>query len=65
MYKESDIAYEKGPFWVLKLKAKGFEVYRTGITYSTRCAQIGFTGDEGLKRAIAEIDRRMAKEAQT
>jgi hypothetical protein len=64
MYKESDIAYEKGPFWVLNLKVKGFEVYRTGITHSTRCAQIGFTGDEGLKRAIAEIDRRMAKEAQ-
>jgi hypothetical protein len=62
MYKESDIAYEKGPFWVLNLKAKGFEVYRTGITHSTRCARIGFTGAEGLKRAIAEIDRRIAKE---
>jgi hypothetical protein len=62
MYKESDIAYEKGPFWVLNLKAKGFEVYKTGITHSTRCARIGFTGAEGLKRAIAEIDRRIDKE---
>lgn len=60
MYKESDIAYEKGPFWVLNLKAKGFEVYKTGISYSTRCAIIGYTGDKGLARAIAEIERRLA-----
>jgi hypothetical protein len=60
--KESDIAYEKGPFWVLDLKAKGFEVYKTGITHSTRCARIGYTGANGLARAIAEIDRRLALE---
>lgn len=60
MYKESDIAYEKGPFWVLNIKAKGFEVYKTGISYSTRCAIIGYTGDKGLARAIAEIERRLA-----
>ena len=59
MYKESDIAYEKGPFWVLNLKSKGFEVYKTGISYSTRCAIIGYTGDKGLARAIAEIERRL------
>lgn len=62
MYRESDIAYEKDPFWVLNLEAKGFEVYKTGITHSTRCAQIGYTGANGFARAIAEIERRLAKE---
>ena len=61
-YKESDIAYEKGAFWVLNLGAKGFEVYKNGITHSTRCAQIGFTGTAGLDRAIFEIARRITKE---
>lgn len=59
-YKESDIAYEKGCFWVLNLGSKGFEVYKTGITHSTRCAVIGFSGQNGLDRAILEIDRRLA-----
>jgi hypothetical protein len=59
MYKESDIAYEKGSFWVLNLGSKGFEVYKIGITHSTRCAVIGFSGQIGLDRAIAEIDRRL------
>ena len=59
MYKESDIAYEKGQFWVLNLGSKGFEVYKNGITHSTRCAIIGFTGKNGLDRAILEIDRRL------
>ena len=58
-YTEKDIAFEKGDYWVLKV-ATGFEVYRTGITHSTRCAQIGFKGEAGLQRAIAEIDRRLA-----
>ena len=60
MYKETDIAYEKGCFWVLNLGSKGFEVYKTGITHSTRCAVIGFSGQTGLDRAILEIDRRLA-----
>lgn len=60
MYKESDIAYEKGQFWVLNLGSKGFEVYKNGITHSTRCAVIGFLGQNGLDRAILEIDRRLA-----
>ena len=59
MYKETDIAYEKGCFWVLNLGSKGFEVYKTGITHSTRCAFIGFSGQNGLDRAILEIDRRL------
>ena len=60
MYRESDIAYEKGQFWVLNLGSKGFEVYKNGITHSTRCAVIGFSGQNGLDRAIVEIDRRLA-----
>jgi len=60
MYKESDIAYEKGQFWVLNLGSKGFEVYKNGLTHSTRCAVIGFQGQNGLDRAIVEIDRRLA-----
>ena len=58
-YKESQIAYEKGPFWVLNLGSKGFEVYKIGITHSTRCAVIGYQGSKGLERAKTEIDRRM------
>ena len=60
MYKESDIAYEKGCYWVLKLGSKGFEVYKNGLTHSTRCAVIGFSGQNGLDRAILEIDRRLS-----
>lgn len=58
-YKESDIAYEKGQFWVLNLGSKGFEVYKIGLTHSTRRAIIGFSGQKGLDRAILEIDRRL------
>lgn len=58
-YKESDIAYEKGLYWVLNMKSKGFEVYKNGITHSTRCAVIGYQGQNGLNRAILEIDRRL------
>ena len=59
MYKESQIAYEKGPYWVLNLGLKGFEVYKTGITHSTRCAVIGYQGITGLERAKIEIERRL------
>jgi hypothetical protein len=58
-YKESDISYEKGPYWVLNMGSKGFEVYKNGITHSTRCAIIGYQGQNGLKRAIIEIERRL------
>lgn len=59
MYKELDIAYEKGPYWVLNMGLKGFEIYKTGITHSTRCAVIGYQNQKGLDRSIAEIDRRL------
>jgi hypothetical protein len=57
MTKEQDIAYEEGDYWVLRIPT-GFEVYKNGITHSTRCARIGYKGDDGLQRAIAEIKRR-------
>lgn len=56
-YREQDIAYENPTHWVLRVK-NGFEVYRIGITHSVRCAQIGYTGNEGLQRAIVIADRR-------
>ena len=57
MTRESDIAYESEDYWVLKTR-KGFEVYRKRITHSVRCAIIGYPGQKGLDRAIAEIARR-------
>lgn len=62
-YKESDIAFELGDFWVLNLGSKGFEVYKNGITHSTRCAIIGYSGNNGLQLAIQEINRRLSKVA--
>lgn len=61
MYKLSDVMYETKDYWVLRIK-KGYEVYREGLTHSTRCAQIGFTGAIGLDKAIAEANRRQDKE---
>lgn len=58
MLKEDDILYEKGAFWVMKAK-KGYEIYRTGITHSTRCAFIGDLSVGGLERAKDEIERRI------
>ena len=57
MIRESDIVHETTRHWVLRT-AKGFEVYRNGVTASTRCATIGYRGQEGLDRAKAEIARR-------
>lgn len=58
MLKESDIKYELGDHWVFQ-KANGtFEVYKNGLTHSRRVAIIGFKGEVGLKRAIAECERR-------
>ncbi|KAF1049310.1 MAG: hypothetical protein GAK38_00766 [Xylophilus sp.] len=59
-YREDQIKYETRDFWVLDVGARGFEVYRTGITHSARCASIGRGPTLGLARAIAEADRRQA-----
>jgi len=56
--KLKDILYENSSHWVKRVKT-GYEVYRIGVTHSTRCAQIGWpNSDKGLKRAIAEADKR-------
>ncbi len=61
--RERDILHEDGPYWV-RAAAKGYEVYKTGITHSTRCATIGFTGAKGLRRAIDECSRRRAQDVR-
>jgi len=57
-----NIVYERPGFYVIKV-SKGFEVYRNGITAAARCAIIGYTGQKGLARAIAECDKRYAATA--
>jgi hypothetical protein len=54
-----DIVFETDRYWVKRVP-KGFEVYKTGLTHSTRVAIIGYTGDKGLQRAKLEIERREA-----
>ena len=54
-----DIVFETDRYWVKRVP-KGFEVYKTGLTHSTRVAVIGYTGDKGLQRAKDEIARREA-----
>ena len=54
-----DIVFETDHYWVKRVP-KGFEVYKTGLTHSTRVAIIGYTGEEGLQRAKLEIERREA-----
>ncbi len=49
--------YESGDFWVVKA-AKGYEVYQTGATASTRVAIIGSEGEKWFQRAKDEADRR-------
>ncbi len=54
----SNIKYENATHWVLSVKT-GYEVYKTGVTHSTRCARIGWpNSDKGLNRAIIEADKR-------
>jgi hypothetical protein len=66
-YRLQDIKHETHDFWVLDVRARGFEVYRKGCTHSTRVASIG-PGPAprlGIERAIAECERRQAElEAQ-
>lgn len=56
-YSTRDIAYENGDYWVLQTDS-GYEVYRIGVTCSTRCVIIGFKGKEGLEHAIYECNKR-------
>jgi len=60
---KKDIKHETKDFWVLDVGARGYEVYRTGITHSIRVASIGHGNalDLGLARAIQEAERRQAE----
>ncbi len=60
-YRLEDIVFEMGKHWVLSVP-NGYEVYRIGITHSTRVARIGRDSDtfNGRARAIAECERREA-----
>lgn len=55
--KEKDIVYEDGAYFVIRA-GYGFDVWLSGATHATRCAIIGFKGDEGLQRVKDEIERR-------
>jgi hypothetical protein len=63
MYREDQIAYETQTHWVLEAKPGYFEVYKTGLTHSTRCARVGpfDEPDRARLRAIEECDRRTAE----
>jgi len=57
--KESDILFEIGDYWIAKArKGDGYEVWRNGVTHSTRCAVIGWNGEKGLERAKEEAIKR-------
>lgn len=68
MLKLTDIALESpcGKYWVHNKGhqdgSKGYEIYKSGVTHSTRCAIIGYKGEEGLKRARQEIERRILED---
>lgn len=56
-FTEKDILHETKEHFVLKAK-HGYEVYRNQTTHSVRCSIIGWEGQKGLERAIAECKRR-------
>lgn len=61
-----NILYENGQFWVRREqfgKTIGYAIYENDGTSARRVARIGFTADIGLRRAIAECDRRAAGSA--
>lgn len=56
------IKHETDTHWVKEVP-HGYEVYRIGVTHSTRCAQIGWKGKVGLAKAITECERRTRRES--
>jgi hypothetical protein len=61
---EDCIAYESVDcdYWVERLKDnRGYKVWKTGVTHSTLSATIGYSGSDGLDRAIRVIDNLRAK----
>lgn len=59
-YRIEDVVHESKEHWVLDVGARGFEVYKTGVTHSVRKALIAWPGEAGLAKAIAECERREA-----
>lgn len=64
LYREEDIKHEVGAFWVLDVGSRGYQVYETGATHSTKVASIGLGNGLGLERAIKEAERRHAANGQ-
>lgn len=64
--KPEPILYENGDHFVVAelyginptLQSRGYGVYKNTGTHSVRVGVIGWEGEKGLKRAIAEADRR-------
>ncbi len=54
-YKSEDVKYEDDKFVILEV-SNGYEVYIKGATSMTRKSQIGFTGEEGFKKAMQMIE---------
>jgi hypothetical protein len=54
MYAETEIPHETPNYWVLRVKT-GFELYRAGLTHSTR---VGRYGHGYLQRAIDDCNMR-------
>lgn len=57
----SDILYQNGDYDVRPAqfgKTKGFAVYKHEGTHAVKVASIGYEGQKGLSRAIAEVDKR-------
>lgn len=59
MTKSDAVLWEKQGYYILGV-AKGFEVYAPDGCAAVRCAHIGFKGQAGFERAIAEAERRIA-----
>lgn len=60
------ILYEAGDFWVCaetfgRKATPGFAVYQNKLTHAVRVASIGYSGERGIARAIAEAERRNAQ----
>ncbi len=52
------IIYETDKHYVTARDGGGYEIWRNGATAAERCGIVGYAGDIGLRRAIAEIQRR-------
>lgn len=61
-YKESDIMFEAGSFWVLKdTNKKAYHVMKTGVTHSTSIASFELN-DDGFTLAEAYFNYQVNRE---